>query len=253
MTENISIGKNIVDVSNEKIESNYTADASTEIVGTSSIHAASVPRLAAGAHLPSGNLGSFMQRGVKIAAWGMSSADATNTVLAAIQPYQLYFNNPAAAAKTRNFALARGTITIDIVVTTSPGTYGLYMIAAVPRGVRHATGGDISLTNSYVEMAFQCPHVLINVSAATNGKISLPWLYDRDYATVADLSTNDSDACGTWQLQLYSLKSIASGNGATTPSGTISMYAHFEMTLNLLFLNVKVLTICVMMSIQLWV
>jgi len=69
------------------------------------------------------------------------------------------------------------------------------------------------------ETVFQCPHVKIDVSSATNGRLSLPFIWPYDWAA---LPTGPNKM---WTLNVWCFQPISSASSDTTLTGTIKTLA----------------------------
>jgi hypothetical protein len=203
----------------------FHSAAETEVSGTNSFMAVS--------RLPKADLGDFLKRMTKVADGTLLTTDTVLGVkLSALDPWLAFITNPIIASKVSNFKYIRGTMEVQIAVNAPAGAYGLYYLVAIPNGVLDPTPSDeIAVTPYVVE---HMPHIAIDLSRSTDGKLILPWIHWNDYADLRDTTTNNGYA-GMWSLRLYSFFPIATGTGDEVPQGSYRIWCRltddYDMTI----------------------
>lgn len=173
--------------------------------------------------LPKANLGEFLNRFTKIQVGSMATTDVALTSLMLVDPWTLFLADGFIASKTETYRFIRSTLEVQISVNAPAGAYGLYVLIAAPLGVSMPAGINAG-GGMTVESCLALPHVLIDLSAASDGRISLPWVHWNDYAAIHDTTTNEGVA-NMWQLRLWCLQPLGTGTGTVTPVATFRIWA----------------------------
>jgi hypothetical protein len=203
----------------------FHSAAETEVSGVSSSMAVS--------QLPSAQLGDFLKRMTKIASGTLLTTNTVyQIVMSTIDPWDLFLNNPVISSKVSNFKYIRGTMEVQIAVNAPAGAYGLYYLVAFPNGILNPDGIEtLSMNVSAIE---NVPHVAIDISRSTDGKLVLPWIHWNDYADLRDVTTNDGYK-GMWNLRLYCLQPIGTGTGDEVPQASYRIWSRltddYDMTI----------------------
>lgn len=220
MTEKVSIEKqtieSVVETHVEAAQENDLGSMNAQIGFVSGGLPVSRPL----AQLQRAELGNFLERLTRIDTWTLATTDSDLSVLDSVDPWGALIVNTVIARKLYDYRYIRATLEVEFTVNVPAGCYGLYYIVAVPNGSSKFGATDYGFTIEVVEC---CPHVMIDIAAATKGKLTLPWIGWNDYGTLSTSTTPDS-VLGMWDLKLVCYRAIAQGNGTTTPQGSIAVY-----------------------------
>lgn len=225
MSKNISMGKQIVDLSKEGYEEGMMESEVSAVVGTEPIQTAAAPAFGPVVKLPNADLGRFLQRMTKLNQYTLASTDTAEAQIVASWPIEEFFNNASVIEKVNNFNLLRGTFEVEIVVTAPPGAYGSYVVVASPVGTS-LEDNDFTIAIGRFDTIFQQPHILIDLSKSNNLKLTMPWIWNMDYATVGEMLSGGS-AAHQWRFRIFCLTPITMGNGSLTPTAKLTVYGRY--------------------------
>jgi hypothetical protein len=167
--------------------------------------------------MPEATLDMFLTRPVEIANVVVSNGDTPMFPLTVLDPITLMFTNVAVQEKIKNFTYYRGTVQVIVRIAVPPGTYGLYMVSAMPRNNAVAA----SLISDYLvtENVLQPIHVVIDIAKCTEAVLQLPWIYDRDFSLITVTSL--------WDLFFTCYQPIATGIAGAFTTGNMKVYVNF--------------------------
>lgn len=221
MSNDIKIEKQIVDLYEPKTISERLENELGSVDNSNSVSAVMIQGPGPVVGLPKADLGNYMQRLTSMYTWNISTTDVYGANIYNVNPWSQFLSNPSIVEKVANFSLLRGTLELEFVVNVPPGCYGSYLICAVPWGSRTSTLSRFIATVPF-QANFQLPSVLLDLSNSNSAKLSLPWISWDDYNTIESLSDTTQQP---WSLRLVCVQPIATGNGSTTPSGVIRVFA----------------------------
>jgi hypothetical protein len=162
-------------------------------------------------------MGSFLSRPVRIATRQWAINDSLREV---INPWRLFLDDPAVAARTRNFAYIRGTLHIKAMINGNSFYYGRSMLSYNPIGLddevsKKRTPGNANIADNVSYS--QRPHIFLDPTESIGGEMSLPFFWFRNwipFSTVNKLG----------ELTLSSINRLQHANGAIDPV-TINIFA----------------------------
>lgn len=123
-----------------------------------------------------------MSRPVQIASLALPVGQDFNI---ALNPWQLFFENPRVFEKLKNFRNLRGDLKIKLVVNGNPFYYGSYIMYYHPL---HTVDSRTSQNNSLqgIIQFSQMPHIYIDPCEGTGGEITVPYFYNKDAMNIID-------------------------------------------------------------------
>lgn len=138
--------------------------------------------------LPTGPLGSFLERSVEIGTGVLSNGDTPLTFVHEWDPWVEFFINPYIAAKAQQYKYFRGTLEVTITFAVPANCYGMYAVTALCNG-GYATHSAQVLTainhDLAAENCLQTDHcALLDCAASTDMVFTLPFVYPFDYAEI---------------------------------------------------------------------
>lgn len=155
------------------------------------------------------DLAQFMARPVRIHAFDWSIGGSIDTEL---DPWTLFFSNPAVKARLNNYALMRCKLRVKILLNSTPFHYGLVQMSYNPwEGYDGTSDGARSLT-----IVSQRPKVFMNPSTNEGGEMVLPFFHLENYIDV----TTDIGFSEMGRLHINSYDVLRHANAGT---GDISM------------------------------
>lgn len=169
--------------------------------------------------MPTNKLDDFFVRPTKIATWSVDSLDVAGTVVASINPWQLWLNDTAVNEKLKNFSYIRGTIQVIGVVTMPGAGYGCYAVTALPNvldvlGIAGYNPNNMLQTDYFTQ---------VDCSAADNFVFQLPFIWKFDFATIdSSLGVNPDFM---WKLLLTTIQPIGTSVAGGIVQGNITLYA----------------------------
>lgn len=219
LTANASVASDVV-TGQETIHEGVISTLQTTPAEVSGVNTSEIPQQS----IVPQQLGNFFQRRTLINQRTFTSTDVANTLLQQFDPHGLFFSSVPIMDKTKNFKYFRGTLKITVTSSFPSGAYGLYCVSAVPEGGPvlasiAGVGTRIGETLPY-QQCLHVPHVLIRVENATDGVITLPFIYPYDYCTIN--STPTIHTVSVWCLQ-----PVTSAMADTTLTGNMTIYAEF--------------------------
>lgn len=184
------------------------------------------------------SLATFMSRPVEIyrRTWAVG---AVTPFADAINPWELFLNDPRVLNKLDTFKLLRATLKLKFQINGSPYHYGRVFIGCRPTKFDNNTTTDnintVRTSTNYFDflgvtqerfakvMYSQRPHVFID--PATNQPMHIDWPY---FAATNYLDLTDPDAIDRLgRLEIWEFNTLQHNNGATDPL-TITAFAWLE-------------------------
>jgi len=163
-------------------------------------------------------LGDFWKRPVLISTtdWVEGNALSVN-----IDPWSLFFTEPAIKRKIENYGLLRANLRVKIIVSASPFFYSYFLASYDPMPTYHpAISGS---SNMFRITHSQKPHIYGDVSSSTGGEMSLPFFYPENWV---GNSVFPIERLG--RLRLNSLVALRNANGVAGGNVTVKIYAWAE-------------------------
>lgn len=163
------------------------------------------------------NLGDSLARPVKIYE---TSWDVGQSLLDALDPWELLHKNEYFYDKTKNYELLRHKLHMRVVISGTPFHYGRALVSYNPI---QKLDNDLELTRAPVAQdvirCSQRPHIWIDPSANQGGDIEVPFFWTENFISITD---DLSFALGTVTLQ--STQALRHANGGDDPV-SISIFA----------------------------
>lgn len=161
-------------------------------------------------------LDDFFSRPLKISTteWGTGLS-----LLADIDPWSLYFNNPRVANRITNYNLLRANLNIKVVINGNGFQYGRAILSYLPLQNFDDLSTNAGLIPQDLVQASQYPHIYLDPTTSTGGEMKLPFFWHENY-----LSIPNSDWAEMGQLYLRALTDLKHANGAADKA-TISVFA----------------------------
>lgn len=166
--------------------------------------------------LPEAALGEFLARPVRIATKTWVEGTQLRFTL---DPWSLFFTDPAIKRKIDNYALLRCNLRVKVVISASPFYYGLGMVSYNPLPDYHPSPSVIIASTEQLVTYSQRPKFFICPQSSSGGEMSLPFFYDRnwlqnnpnrfpdmgtlDFDSFSELRTANSDAGGDVTINVY--------------------------------------------------
>lgn len=165
------------------------------------------------------HLGDFLSRPIRIYEHQWLINTDTNVT---INPWSLFFNQPAVLKRVANFSRLRCRLHVKVVVNGTPFHYGRMMMSYEPLPDFNENAGDTGLTHRRT-MRSQRPCVYLNPADNVGGEMILPFFYYDNWLT----STTNDFAASLGSLTFDAISLLKSANGGTEPV-TFSVFAWAE-------------------------
>lgn len=167
-----------------------------------------------------GHLARFLERPVLVNVTAWTQASMTNPV-AEFTPWKAFFyDDLKIRAKIQNFSRVHSKLHLKFVLNASPFFYGAIRVAYFPlRSSIPSSSNPLDLVP-----ASQTPGVWLTPQDMSSAELVLPYLNPSNW--LCPLQTSDLSLMGT--IRFYVYNQLASANGATGSSITISTYAWAE-------------------------
>lgn len=144
---------------------------------------------------PKNELSDFFARAVQIGSFTLSDSDLVFSSVFYFEPWGAYLDNAAVQAKTSTYTYIRGTLQLIFVVTAPGGSYGRYVITALPEGEVNSTLAE----DLFIENCMQTDHYAqLDMSESNSAVFQLPWIADIDMTTM-------NAARRQWSIDVLSL------------------------------------------------
>jgi hypothetical protein len=163
------------------------------------------------------DLGDYLSRPVRIGSYDWR----INTSLReTINPWELFLNDSAVAARTRNFSYFRGNMHVKAIINGNSFYYGRSLLSYNPMGsadevsITRASGTNVLDDNAEFS---QRPHVFLDPTESIGGEMALPFFWFRNWATLSNPGI-------LGELTLSSMNRLRHANGGLD-SVTITIFA----------------------------
>jgi hypothetical protein len=164
-------------------------------------------------------LGDFLKRPVLIDTFTWEETDS-NILLQTLNPWSLYFADPAIKRKLDNYKLIRCKLHLKFVVNSSPFFYGSMRVCYNPL----ADGKDNYATDIDQVKLSQLPGLFLTPANMTSADLELPFLWPNPWLDV----TSNADFLNMGRLSYVRYAVLRSANGVTNASVRVSCYAWAE-------------------------
>jgi hypothetical protein len=152
-------------------------------------------------------LGNFFSRPIKI----YDSSWATSTVMSwSIDPWELFWSDPKNKARIANFALARCTLKIKIIINGNAFMYGRAMVGYQPFPYKDDLSTFSALEERDLVQLSQLPHIFLDPCTSQGGEMTLPFFWHANYIDVSGGEWGDLGA-----LHCRTMNMLKHANGAT--------------------------------------
>lgn len=175
------------------------------------------------ASLPKSQLGDFLMRSTKIQSGTLVTTNIFGQEIINFDPWSDFLSSSYIQPKIEAFKYIRSTLEVQISINAPAGAYGLYVLSATPFG-DNPFRGQSDFLEPVVQGCASVPHVFLDLTQCSDGKILLPWNHWYDYAALSDNLTPFGYA-KMWKLTLYCLQPIATATGTETPAGSFRIWA----------------------------
>lgn len=172
-------------------------------------------------HVGEADLGTFLSRPVKIYSTNVTPADNSFVTLVTLNPWELFFSDPAIQAKIDHFRFIRCNLRLKIKINGSPFHYGRYIASYEPNSGQLCKDWTQGI-NTMVQLS-QLPHILLNPTKSLGGEMLLPFVHPRSAIRVDNI--NDFSRMGT--LRIVPMTPLSNLTGASELI-TISVMAWAE-------------------------
>lgn len=163
-------------------------------------------------------LENFFSRPIKIATYDWI---VSGNLIADIDPWSLYFDNPRVSNRISNFNLMRCDLKIKVVINGNGFHYGRAITYYEPFDVFDTLTLSLADPASIVQ-ASQMPHIYLDPTTSLGGEMTLPFFW---YLNYLKIPTSDWSALG--KLRLRSINPLKHANGAAD-NVTVSIFAWAE-------------------------
>lgn len=167
-------------------------------------------------------LGEFLRRPIKIAT--ITWTTAAGSSFTDINPWTLFFTDPAVAQKIKNYFLVRCKLHVRFFLDGGPFYYGRLLASYTPLHQDSVLEKNRAIAFNDCIAASQRPHIYIDPCTSEGGTMALPFFWPKDYM-YALASTAEWDKMGL--LNVRDLSQLKHANGATG-SVNITVYAWAE-------------------------
>lgn len=160
-------------------------------------------------------LGEFLRRPVKIST--ISWTTATGSTFTDLNPWTLFFTDPAVANKIKNYFLVRCKLHVRFFLDGGPFYYGRLLASYTPLFNDSVVENNRSGSFNDCIAASQRPHIYLDPCTSEGGVMVLPFLWPKDYMYAM---TSTAEWADMGLLNVRSLSNLKHANGAT---GTINI------------------------------
>lgn len=184
------------------------------------------------------DIAAFFQRPVQIGTSNWSASIATGDTIHIVDEdsvtwtsnfpcWRLWSTNPAVKRKLANFAWFRGDLKLKFQVLASPFYYGHARVTYRPMPAFNPETIAISPSGSQHLIPFSHrPHVDILPGVATSFEMTIPFIWNRNWASLSTGPTGDMNDLGAIRMLTYA--PLDSANGVTGESINLVIYAWVE-------------------------
>lgn len=165
------------------------------------------------------SLGDFLRRPVLIDTFTWEESN-TNILLQTLNPWSLYFSDPAIKRKLDNYKLIRCKLHLKFVINSSPFFYGSMRVCYNPL----ADGKDNYLGPTDQIKLSQLPGVYLTPANMTSADLELPFLWPNPWL---DVTSND-EFLNMGRISYVRYAILRSANGVSSASVRVSCYAWAE-------------------------
>jgi hypothetical protein len=167
-------------------------------------------------------LGDFLKRPVRIASltWGT----AAGSFFQDINPWTLFYTDPAVANKIKNYYLLRSSLKVKFTIDGGPFFYGKMLVSYTPLHNNSTIENNRSGVPQDLIAASQRPHLTLDPCTSTGGTLHLPFLFQKDYMYAL---TSFAEWNNIGSINVRTLANLKHANGAVATL-TINMYAWAE-------------------------
>lgn len=172
-------------------------------------------------NLPPVSLDDYLCRATKVGEFTVSDVDGFGTVYS-FDPWANFMANPAIAAKLENFSYISGTIQVVAVVTMPAGSFGRYVVCALPNAGPVTTAYS---PNLHTHNSLQVDHYgVVDCARSSNVVLQLPWTWKYDYAGTAVAYAPTPEHM--WRVSLQCLAPIRTGITGGFTQGYVKFYVN---------------------------
>jgi hypothetical protein len=166
------------------------------------------------------NLGNFLSRPIRIAKY---TWDVGTEFKDQLEPWHLFFTDPAIKKRVDNFARVRCTLKVKVMINATPFHYGRVLTSYNPWPTKDTTHAPVIGSNEHVVLYSQRPHILLDPAENMGGELSLPFFHPNNW--IETLSAGNYSDMGRIDFTSIGLLQHAS---AGTESISITVFAWAE-------------------------
>jgi hypothetical protein len=168
------------------------------------------------------DLGTFLERPVRIATFTWAETDAVPTIRS-FAPWQLFFNDARIKYKLNNYSFIQCDLKVKVMINASPFYYGAMIMSYQPLPI--LTPSTIQSGSNNVLLPYsQRPHAWIYPQANEGCDMTLPFFYNKNWLRIQ----HSSDFSAMGLLSFINYTQLASANGVTGQGVTVQVYAWAE-------------------------
>lgn len=170
----------------------------------------------------SADLDTFLRRPVRIASFTWLESDNTDTILASIRPWQLFFSDTRIKYKLNNFAYIRANLHVKVMINASPFYYGCLGMSYSP--LTALTPSTIGTPTNRLIPESQHPISYLYPQSNMGAEMTLPFFLHKNWLDV----NTETDFTDMGVLNFISFTILRSANGISGTGVTVQVYAWAE-------------------------
>lgn len=164
-------------------------------------------------------LGAFLSRPLRIGSHDINNGSYIDV---AFNPWMDFLSNTAVQRKIENYSLIRGKLHVEFLINGGPYYFGNIMVGYKPRGNGYEFKNDThtvvgTLNTAPVEeiihrvmLNSQRPHIQLNPTTSTGGRLDLPFFHNKNYLDLIDAT----DVLDMGEIQMISMVNLERAIGA---------------------------------------
>lgn len=180
--------------------------------------------------MPIHPLEDMLTRFVRVKTYTLSSAASPLTILDNFDPWALYQENPAVAAKLSNYYLIRADLEVLIVSAFPPASYGAWEATALPYGGQQALAANVMGSPNPLQCRAADVHAEILATAGNDVCLTLPFFWPFDYAALRSSASAfaQTGLAKSWTVFITNLAPLATAIPGGVASGALTVYVRMK-------------------------